>query len=74
MLSDRPDVVRVDPAVKVTITVSVDFDAQAWRDTFGLGQASQSEVRSDIRNYLEENLPGIGVFGDGEVPAEFRIR
>lgn len=35
--------------MKVRISYSVDIDAEAWADEFGL---EQSEVRADVQRYL----------------------
>lgn len=51
----------------VTMTVKVDFQLTDWKTTFGMDDATQTEIREDVRTYVEEGLQGHGVFGNGEV-------
>jgi hypothetical protein len=55
--------------VKVTYAVTVELDPEDWTQAFGV--TGDREIRQDVREYLHNNVPGIGVFGNGEVPAKF---
>lgn len=59
--------------MKVSVTITVDLDPDAWRSTFGPGMTNV-EVRQDVKAYIGNELTANGVFSNGEVPADITWR
>lgn len=59
--------------MKVSVTITVDFDPERWRETFGHGMTN-TEVRQDVKAYIGNELTANGVFSNGEVPADINWR
>lgn len=55
--------------MKVVVTVTVEIeDPSQW--TLAFGVEGLAAIRQDVKEYIGNDLPQFGVFGNGEVDAE----
>lgn len=48
--------------IKVRVTLSIELDAEAWRDTYGPNTTVREDVRAHVHNLVQNSAPF-----DGEV-------
>lgn len=57
--------------LKIRMSVTITLDPDDWTAAYDV--AGVAAIRADVRRYVGELLPGLGVFGDGEVPADVLV-
>ena len=57
--------------MKIRMTVTIELDPKDWTATFGT--ESTTEIREDVKSYVQYNLLEAGELGSGAVPATFTV-
>lgn len=59
-----------DMIVSITLAIALK-DVTEWTTAFGV--EGRAKIRQDVKEYVENGVQGMGVFGNGEVEADVRL-